>query len=516
MPSISVDQIWTTQNVRTFLQNGGPRPTASLAYAGLEGQYGVIEGVASPQSGGVSPVNVYDPRSRKRYAQAAEAVDPPDFPTWDLRLYEKMGPLPKQFGRRGCVYNAYSLTGKCNDPADFNRGWGGGGYVLVFSRGQVTDVDLGTRSSFDSDEPLEATLSTTGRAVYGVGSLGFGEKAAAQANREVVDVVYGTQVQCSDCGEPNDGTKYAYAIAKSSGGGSPGLPSIVLYTVDSGATWTALDIDGIGASADATAIDIVGDKLVVLVTSESAYYYASINSLTGIPGTFTKVTTGFTTQPNDLFVSSAREVWFCGQTGYIYFTDDITAGVVTKDAGAATTVSLKRIHGDGAQTIIAVGASGDVIRSINRGVSFTATTYNPSADTNTAVWVFDQYFFYVGDDAGNVFYTVDGGESWTEIVITGSTAVNDIVFATPEVGYIAYEVTSPAQRGYLLTTFCGGSLWTTESPRIVQLPTVDSINRIALPTTVVDPQTDANNILCACLADDGSDGLVLQGAASQV
>ena len=95
--------------------------------------------------------------------------------------------------------------------------------------------------------------------------------------------MYGTQIQCGDCGPPNDGTRWAYAITKSSGAGSPGLPAEVQYRVDGTANWIDLAITGIGATADPTAIDIVGDKLVV-VASENAYYYATINAITGVPG----------------------------------------------------------------------------------------------------------------------------------------------------------------------------------------------------------------------------------------
>ena len=55
-------------------------------------------------------------------------------------------------------------------------------------------------------------------------------------------------------------------------------PAEVQYRVDGTANWIDLAITGIGATADPTAIDIVGDKLVVVVTSENAYYYATINA----------------------------------------------------------------------------------------------------------------------------------------------------------------------------------------------------------------------------------------------
>ncbi len=43
-------------------------------------------------------------------------------------------------------------------------------------------------------------------------------------DREVLDVVYGTRQMCGNCGPENDGSKWIYAITRSSGG-SPGLPA---------------------------------------------------------------------------------------------------------------------------------------------------------------------------------------------------------------------------------------------------------------------------------------------------
>ena len=89
----------------------------------------------------------------------------------------------------------------------------------------------------------------------------------------------------------NDGTRWAYAITKSSGAGSPGLLTEAVPRRRHG----QLDRPGDyrhRCHRRPGPRSTSGDKLVVVVASENAYYYATI-TITGVPGSFIKVTAGF-------------------------------------------------------------------------------------------------------------------------------------------------------------------------------------------------------------------------------
>src|SRR5262245_36619097 len=444
MPNITSDQIITQKHKRNFIQLGGARPGNALAYAGQDGQYMAIQGVGLPESGGIDPIWVPDPRRIGQYTLVARSITPPDLASATLVLKEQHGSIPKQLGVIGCQFNMYEVTGRCKDLSDFLSGWND--YVLIYAGALVTDKDLGDRTGWDSDDAVEDSLSLVLNNIYPIGALGFGEDAAAQVDREVIDIVYGTQVQCGDCGPPNDGTKWAYAITKSSGAGSPGLPSEVIYRTDGSANWIDTAITGIGATVDATAIDIVGDKLVVVVNAENAYYWATINQVTGVPGAFTKVTTGFVAgkAPNDLFVASPRAVYFVGNGGYIYKATDITAGVTAINAGSATTNDLLRIHGTQDGTVLlATGRASTTIVSTNSGATWGTTVSNVSGvalDVGAAL-VLDQQRFWVGTlNSGRLYYTLNGGQTWTEKSFSGAGSGNlyDVVAATDEVLYFSH------------------------------------------------------------------------------
>lgn len=515
MPNPLANDVVTYKHKRNFIQFGGPRPNNLIRYAGQDAQYLSIEGVGVPESGGIDPIWVPDPSQAGKYRLVGRKITPPDLASATLKMLEKHGSIPRQLTRIGCSFNLYELTGDCGDLSDFLNGWSD--YILVYSYGLVTDKDLGTRSAWDSDEQVEDSLSLTLADVYPIGALSFGEQAAAQVDREVADVVYGGKEQCGDCGPQDDGTQLIYAVTKSSGAGSPGLPGEVIYSTNGGGTWTELAITGLGATADPSAIDIVGTKLVVLVPSELAYYYAEINANTGVPGTFTKVTTGFVAAkgPTDLYVVGTREVYFSGSGGYVYKATDIAAGVTVVNAAAATTQDLLRIHGAG-ETIVASGKASTVIRSINRGATFAITTANPSAVATDVLGlaVLDKNRIWVTLATGRTVYTINGGETWTLVghADAGTGVSRDIVFVNDEVGYFTHSNNTPT--GKLYSTWNGGADWTASAPRIQNWPALNRINRIAVPK--VDAGVAANNVAVAGLSGGGTDGILLIGVASRL
>jgi len=516
MPKPTSDEVITQQMRRLFLQDGGPLPGNQTKFSGVETQYMVLQGVSRPIRGGIEPIRVYDPNRTKSFKTVGRKVTAPDFPTATLQILEKRGTLPFQLGDLFCAFNLYLNNGLCVDPSDFLNGWSD--FVEIVSWAEATEVDEGDRMAWEDDNQGEDALSLTLEHKYAIGKLGFGAEASSEISREVIDVVYGGGLQCGDCGPADDGTKRIYAVATTSGAGSPGLPAEVIYSVDGGGVWAQGNIAGFGASEIPLAIDIVGDKLVVL--GDDAYYWATINSKTGVPGTFTKVTAGFiaVNTPLDMYVLGSK-IFFCGAGGYIYRCDNVASGVTVISAADATTNDLLRIHGDGGETIVAVGKNSDVIVSINRGATWAATVAEPSAiplDV-TALFIKTNLHWWVGTgSSGRIYYTTNGGETWTHMPFTGAGAgnVRDILFATDEVGYFVHDDNTAT--GYLWATWNGGYTWVRNdggSNRILNWPVLDRIQRLAVPNA--HPQTDSNNLAAAGLAGDGSDGILLLGVASE-
>jgi hypothetical protein len=445
-------------------------------------------------------------------------MDPPDFASATFGFYEKLNALPRALLARGCRMSVYIPRGACRSLADFDFGWEGN-YVEVYEHCLVTEDNPGDRFVMDSDDPVMSERTVIVPSIYNIGGIQFAEKNASGITLEVLDVCYGNYVNCGDCGPASDGTRYIYAVEKGAAGAAP----IVHYSADGGLTWSTSSITAAANAETPCKIAVMGSYLVVLsptanTATNGGYYYALINPLTGAPGSWTKVTAGFTNnrEPRDMWVANDRLAFICTDSGEILRIRDVVAGA--ESLGVVTASDLARISGSAAHdTIVAVGASATVVRSWNMGQTFAATTTSPGAAALTAVEVLDKYRWWVGNASGVVYYTLNAGESaWTTRAIDGSvpTAIQDIRFPTNAAGIITYQASGPLAR--VAYTINGGVTFVpgvgTVNPRLSGLPTsgLQKFNRIAYPR-VVEPNIAVNYAIFAGLGAT-TDGTLMLGA----
>lgn len=514
----SADEIQQQRHIRAWTQRGGPRPSNRIRYAGPDEQYMVFGDVKNPNVGGVDPVRFWDPEARDQFRLIGQKIGSPDFPSSTVSFMRRHGGISWIAGDLPCLNNYYELIGDCGYPDNFLTGWSDG--VTIYSYGRGTDRTHKGRTSQDSDDPLMDDVDHVYAAVYDIGGLSFGENATTFVEREVIDLVYGSTIQCGDCGPTDDGTNRVYMVTKSSGPASPGIPAEVIWTADGGVTFNQQNITGLGGTVDPTGIEVAGNYLIVLDTAGNGYWYAEINPLTGAPISWTNVTAGFTSnnQPNDIYVASSQEVWFCGQNGRIYKSTDIPTGVSEVNGGLATTADLIRIDGSG-DTIYSVGESGVIIKSTNRGRTFATTTTSPTSGTLRALDVRDQYYVWIGSGTGGVWYTLDGGETFVQVSLSGIQVVDDIRFATDEVGYIMGRAPNSATARLWTTYASGAGGWSssamTLNPRIKNFLTFQRGNRVAVPRKVKQA-TASREIAIGGLSSGGTDGILIFGKSNVV
>ena len=373
--------------------------------------------------------------------------------------------------------------------------------MMVYSGFKFNDtVDMGTRSNPTSDDMLVDSASAVGIAAYPVGSLGFGEEAATNVVVEVIDVVYGTNVQCANCGNANDGSQFIYAVTRANVG-SPAAPGQVIYTLDGGVTWSNSIVTGIGNTSQPTFIDIVGN--VLFIAAGTSVFYTVLDDFTGAPTTWQTIT--MPAAMLDVYVQSPTSIWYVSSTS-IYKAVDITIAPTLVDSGAGA--ALARITGTN-DLIVATGATGTVRYSLSNGQGWLNSTA-PASTTLNAVAVVDEYVWYVGGANGNVYKTTNRGASWTAQAFqaSGTGAISDIQIATREVIWIAQNISSVA---HLLTTLDGGNTWIADnggSPRILNFPTFQQVSRLAIPK-FADPAIAANYVTIGGLATGGADGILL-------
>lgn len=511
MPDFAVEQLRKQQDVRVHYQPGGAGPSNPTYYLGSsDAQVGFISGMTMVNSGAVEPIWVPSPRRPGTWELRGRTRQTPALPAVSLQFHEDLaGGIPRQLTKQLCPYTFYELSSRCKDLSDYNRGWGG--YVMVYADGIAGPVDGGARSARTDDNPLVDTIDYTLRDSYPVGQLGFGEEAATSVVSEVIDGVYWGAGSCNECGIENDGSRLSYYVTRANVG-SPSAPGQLVYSTDYGVTWATATITGIGSTNAPVAVDVVGNRIFVLVPASTSIFYATLNDDTGAPGAWT--TLAGVGAYNDAWVRSSRDVWFCGANGIIHRTRDIGVAPTLVDNGAGA-VALNRIHGN-KNTIVTVGASGMVRASTNGGVTWTTYVVNVGGVISTAfvgVWVWSAKRWYVLGTNSTLYVTENGGLTWTAVALPTATAAFDLVFATPEVGYITQQTASTA---YLACTMDGGYSWANDGSRLLGFPTFEKASRIAVPQSGI-ADVDSNTAgLAGLRATAGGDGVIMLGVSSKL
>ena len=400
-----------------------------------------------------------------------------------------------------CAVDVQVHYGACTDPRLFNTFT----KSIVMENVVLTNWsvdDLGALSSDENSVVNETTDLSIGE-LYEVLPLSFAPQADDLMTNEAVDVVICDQQSCgSDCEDESNGCENIYVLVGATAG-SPGTAPDIVYTLDQGVVWATDEVSSLLSSEDATALACLGDYMVVTSNDSGSLEWKLLSDLNaGTAHLWTSVTTGIVAggEPNDIW-SVGTYAFVVGDGGYVYGTSDPTSGVTVLDAAIATTNDLAAVHALDDQFAVAVGATDTIVYTENR-TSWQAATATGGGNGLTAVWIKTEDEWFVTDDAGNVWYTLDQGQSWTESpasgdVPGGATALHDIQFATQSIGYVAGNLSDVAR---IWRTFDGGNSWVILPEGVGSMPTARDFNAIAAC------QEDANFVVGVgegAVADDG-------------
>ncbi len=412
--------------------------------------------------------------------------------------------------RRGCPADLQVHMGACEDPNDFDLGWQ---KILVLENARPTNwgtSDLGALDA-DANNPVDEETPFTGLDMYEIARLTPEAQAAAEITDEVVAVVICDEIQCGECGIPSNGTNKIFALVGPVAG-SPGLPSEIVFSDDGGATYQSTNVTTLPLGQAGTAMACVGPNLVVVSNASESLHYAPIADILLGTEVWVEVSTGFvgSSGPNAIMSLGRTRTWMVGDGGYVYKSADITAGVEVQSAGAATTQNLNAIAAFDEDSLMAVGEANATITTENGGDTWGAITGPAAAVVLNAVASrqLASSEWFIGAANGNLYYTQDGGITWTIRTFPGSAAgeVRDIVFVSPTVGYLAHDTAAPA--GRILRTISGGNSWYLLPESEGQtFPANDQINSLAAT------KESMNLVYGGGLGDDGSDGILVKASA---
>lgn len=191
-----------------------------------------------------------------------------------------------------------------------------------------------------------------------------------------------------------------------------------------------------GWTHDATAVLCLGKFSIVVSTGETAIKVSDDLMEHQIEIDEVDVTDWVAHAPVQIDGIDQTFIVICGLGGYVYGSYGAGTTWETLDAGVATGQNLNRIMiaRDNPEVIYAVGDNNTIIKSTNGGENWFELT-GPcglySLEDITALWVATQNRVMVGTDAGEVFTTLDGGETWSQQndlpQAAADTTVTDIV-----------------------------------------------------------------------------------------
>lgn len=492
---------FTNSFSRVWFQEGGPGPTRPVTYHG-----NWKAGSVSWSRGDLTVIREPDPNNYNKFIRVGRYRGEPGDPELPIMArYTKQRSVLLKAARADCEHALQIHMGECQNPQDFARGWD---KILILEGAAIASYgteDLGAMSP-DENAPVNENVPFTGTDLYEVTQLTFSELAGTLVTREITSVYVCDSQQCGACGVASDGCQVVLAL-EGEISASPGQAPTVLVTRDGGATWTELPISTLAAAEAGSKIVCVGDYAVVLSADSESLHYTDLSNLVAGSVAWTEVTTGFVATKGPLAASSlgATETWIVGEGGYVYFMDDPTAGVEVSSGGTATTEDLNAVHAIDSLNVVAVGAANTVINTRNGGISWQSITGPAVGVVLNAVWMRSALEWFVGAANGSLYYTVDGGTTWTEKTFfgSGSGVVRDIVFVTPSVGYLAHNTSAPA--GRILRTIDGGRSWYVLPEGAGSIPTNDYVKALA----VCD---DPNIVYGGGLGGNAVDGFLVKAA----
>ena len=491
-----------TGNSRVFIIDGKARPDHAPVYMSHVKAGGVSQGF-----GDIEKIEVPDPNKYDAFTEIGTIRGAKERATVTLtgRYARDLKSELLKIANKECSVDVHVNNGACSNPSLYNTF----DKKIVLEDASVTNWGTEDLGALDSGEraKIDETVDISAKDVYEIVQVSFTEKGGDQAVNELIDVTTCDSASCGDCDVESDGCKKIFAISLTAPG-SASTPADVVFTVDSGTTWFAHDVDTL-ATDDPSGIACLGDYLFVVSNAGENAHYALKAEFDdqGTDPAFTAIATGFVASagPNAVDIGSGK-AFIAGDGGYVYSTSDITAGVTAIADGTIHSSNYQDVSALSDEFIVVVGDNG-VIATSENGTTFAAVSGSPVGVgvSFNAVLVLTKSVWLLGTDAGALYYTTNGGDSFTLKAFpgSGSGVVQDIVASTPTVLYMAHD--TAATRGRILRSTNGGYDWVVTPEGSGVLPLSDQINALAVCGG------NADFVVGVGLGDDASDGFIVVG-----
>lgn len=489
---------------RVFLIEGQARPDHAPSY-----QSCMAAGAVEQNFGDVTDIECPDPNEYGKFQKIGQIRGAEERATMTLngQYASDMASELLRLARKGCSVDVHVHFGTCSNPSDFKTF----NKALVLEDAILTNYSTEELGTLGSDNQAQVGESTdiSARSVHEILPVSVVARASDLTTNRILDVVvYDTRICGSDCQDDSDGCQRVYAIASPTGG-SPGTNPDLIYSLNGGATWQAVEITVLTTAQLPSGVSGIGSYIVVVSNDAGSISYALKSEFDGsTTPTWTEVTTGFNVSgPPNAIVSVGTVAFIVGDGGYIYSTQDPTGGVTELDAGSATSEDLNDVDALDDNFAVAVGANGAVVYTSD-GTTWAEASSSPVAGVVfNAVQILSKDVWLIGAANGNLYYTINGGVSWSTKNFAGSGAGSVTALAMGPAGVLWMAHTTAAGAGRLFRSYDGGYQWSLLPEAGGSIPANDGIDAIATC------ENDANFAIAGGLASNGTAGILLKADA---
>jgi photosystem II stability/assembly factor-like uncharacterized protein len=365
-----------------------------------------------------------------------------------------------------CPFSMYALQRNCGRADNFSN------YVRGFGFHNVRRTNRSYSGIVSREEDTQSSFSVSLEAyppVYEIEELTIGSIVSA-ATENLNDVVMNADYFCyGDCGDTEPSCELGMIAGDSAVG--PALADI-LQTTDAGITWTQVAANPFAAGLDAKAVAtyLVGSgtrRYLVAREGTGAAVQGLVAYTDDNGATWTTASVGGAAEGHGavrgggLFALDERHIWLASAAGYIYFSSDGGETWAAQEEGAIGVTDYNQVHFEPSGQYGIAGSAADVIIvSSNGGETWTAATATGGGGDILCCQRLDHLRAWVGDDDGNLWYTRDGGVTWTQRtgwVGSGIGDVTDLHFVNDHIAFMLHNTAAPV--GTVLYTFDGGYTW---------------------------------------------------------
>ncbi len=339
---------------------------------------------------------------------------------------------------------------------------------FVLTNARVTSRGLSNLAARTPDDNgrAEMTFDLSGEELVRVVRLELARQTISET-LAINDIAFCNSETCAtDEDVALDACQIGYAVAD----GGVGVSANVLKTTNGG-TWAATSADPFAVTeniAGVVCFEMGRDATRVLVARGSTdaddpaeIAYTDDGGATWVNVDIGAVDAEYVVSAQALFALDRSNIWAATDLGRIYKSGDGGGSWVLQENAQIMVTAWHSVHFADELVGWAVGAAGKVARTLDGGDSWGEITgpAGKGAVVANTVFSFDRNNAWIGFADGTMYYTKDGGITWTQRTFSGSGVgqVRQIAFMNDYIGFMVRNTAAPV--GVALMTIDGGYTW---------------------------------------------------------